>query len=105
MDRITHLPKTEQGHSAICVLVDKLAKMGHLALCKDTNSGEATAKWFMDSCFRFAGWPSKVISDRCPESTNKIAAALMKALGNEHCKSALYHPLCIIRNAMVRLSP
>ena len=92
MNRITHLPKTEKGHTAIFVVVDKFTKMCHLALCKDTDDAEATAVLFKDNCFRFHGWPSKVISDRGPEFTNKFAAALMKSLGTEHCKSISYHP-------------
>ena len=32
MDRITHLPKTEQGHTAISVVVDKLTKMSSCAV-------------------------------------------------------------------------
>jgi len=92
MDRITHLPKTEKGHTAIFVVVDKFTKMCHLAPCKDTDDAEATAVLFKDNCFRFHGWPSKVISDRGPEFTNKFAAVLMKALGTEHCKSTSYHP-------------
>ena len=67
MDRITHLPKTEKGHTAICVVVDKFTKMCHLAPCKDTDNAEATAVLFKDNCFRFHGWPSKVISGRGPD--------------------------------------
>jgi len=67
MDRITHLPKTEKGHIAIFVVVDKFTKMCHLAPCKDTDNAEATAVLFKDNCFRFHGWPSKVISGRGPD--------------------------------------
>ncbi len=91
MDRITHLPKTEKGHTAIFVVVDKFTKMCHLTPCRDTDDAEATAALFRDNCFRFHGWPSKVISDRGPEFTNKFAAALMKSVGTEHCKSTSYH--------------
>ena len=60
MDRITHLTKkkTEQGHTAIFVVVDKLTKMCHLVPCKDTNHAEVAAVLFKDNCFRFHGWPS-----------------------------------------------
>ena len=37
MDRITHLPKTGKGHTAIFVAVDKLTKMVHMAPCHDTR--------------------------------------------------------------------
>ncbi len=92
MDRITHLPKTEKGHTAIFVVVDKFTKMCHLAPCRDTDDAEATAALFRDNCFRFHGWLSKVISDRGPEFTNKFTAALMKSVGTAHCKSTSYHP-------------
>lgn len=91
MNGITHLLKTGQRLTAICV-VDQLTKMCHLAPCKDIDNAEATALLFKDKCFRFHGWSSKVIRDRGLEFTNMFAAALMKALGIEHCKSTSYHP-------------
>ncbi len=65
MDRITHLLKTEKGHTAIFVVT----KMCHqiLAPCKDTDDAEATTVLFKDNCFGFHGWPGKVISDRGPD--------------------------------------
>ena len=87
MDRITHLPKTEQGHTAIFVVVGKFTKKCHIAPCRDTDDAEATAVLFKDNCFRSHGWPSKVISDRGLEFTNKFVVALMQAFGTEHCKS------------------
>ena len=50
--------------------------MCHLAPCRDTDDAEATAALFRDNCFRFHGWPSKGISDRGPDFTNKFTAAM-----------------------------
>ena len=92
MDGGTHLPKTEKRHTAIFVVVDKFTKICQLAPCRDTDDAEATAVLFKDNCFRFHGWPSKAVSDRGPEFTNKFAVVLVKSLGTEHCKSTSYHP-------------
>ena len=64
MDRITHLPKTKQGHTTICVVVDKLAKTCHLTLCKDTNGAEASTMLLRTTAVgllagQVAGWLAK----------------------------------------------
>ena len=92
MDRITHLPKTAEGHTSIFVAVDKLTKMVRLAAGHDTDDAEATATLFRDTVFRSHGMPFTVVSDRGTEFTNKFAAALFKALGTDHCKSTSFHP-------------
>ena len=92
MDRITHLPRTERGHTAIFVAVDKLTKMVRLAPCRDTDNAEATADLFKDNVFRSHGMPVTVVSDRGPKFTNKFAAALLQALGTDHCKSIPFRP-------------
>lgn len=92
MKRITHLPKTAKGITAIFVVVDKFTKLCHLAPCRDTDDAEATAVLFRNNCFRFHGWRSWVISDTGPEFTYKFAAALLKPVDTVHCKSTSYHP-------------
>ena len=92
IDRITHLPKTAEGHTSIFVAVDKLTKMVRLAAGHDTDDAEATATLFRDTVFRSHGMPFTVVSDRGTEFTNKFAAALFKALGTDHCKSTSFHP-------------
>ena len=51
MDRITHLPKTAEGHTSIFVAVDKLTKMVRLAAGHDTDDAEATATRSGVLCF------------------------------------------------------
>ena len=38
MDRITELPKTKRGHTAILVVVDKLTKMTRFAPVKNEST-------------------------------------------------------------------
>ena len=48
----THLPKIQQGHTAIAVVVDMMTKRCHLVACRDTVNAMATAVLLKDSCFR-----------------------------------------------------
>ena len=76
MHKTTRLqvPKIQQGHTAISVVVDKLTKTCHLVACRDTANATATAVLLKDSCFRIHVWPSQVIRNRGPNKfTNKFA--------------------------------
>jgi hypothetical protein len=64
MDHIVKLPRTANGHDAICVFVDRLSKMVHLAPCTESATCEDFARLFRDTVFKLHGLPREVISDR-----------------------------------------
>ena len=48
MDFIMHLPKTNNGHTALLVVVDKLSKMMHLIPTTVQVSGKETARLYVN---------------------------------------------------------
>ena len=92
-DRITHLPKTKNGHTAILVVVDRLTKMTHFMPCRDDSTAQDIARLFVDNVWKHHGMPLRITTDRGPEFTNKaFIAALCELVGTMHCKSTAYHP-------------
>ena len=49
VDRITNLPKTKQGFTAILVVVDRLTKMTHFMPCKNESTAHDIARQFVDN--------------------------------------------------------
>ena len=91
-DRITNLPKTKQGFTAILVVVDRLTKMTHFMPCKNESTAHDIARLFVDNIWKHHGMPLRITTDRGPEFTNKFIAALCELVGTMHCKSTAYHP-------------
>ena len=48
MDRITQLPKTKRGHTAILVVVDKLTRMTRFAPVKNESTAADIAQVFAE---------------------------------------------------------
>ena len=51
MDFIMQLPETDNGHTALLVVVDKLSKMTHLIPTTTQVTGEETARLYVDHVF------------------------------------------------------
>ena len=91
-DRITHLPETDKGHTAILVVMDKLTKMVHFAPCRDDDNAERMAELFVENVYKLHGSPLEVLTDRGTEFCNKFADAVLKIVGTLHHKTTAYHP-------------
>ena len=91
-DRITHLPKTKSGHTAIWVVVDRLTKMAHFAACRDDSNATEIADLSAEHVFCRHGMAKVVVTDRGTEFCNKFSDAVVKAVGTYHNKSTAYHP-------------
>jgi transposase InsO family protein len=92
MDFITQLPRTESGHDAILVVVDKLTKMVHLVATTTTATAEQTARLYVDHIWKLHGVPQKVVTDRDPLFTSHFTQALCRMLGTKQAMSTAYHP-------------
>ena len=75
-DRITNLPKTKQGFTAILVVVDRLTKTTHFMPRKNESTAHDIARLFVDNIWKHHGMPLRITTDRGPEFTNKFIAAL-----------------------------
>jgi len=92
VDFIVQLPKTNEGHDAICVFVDRLTKMVHLVPCTSNIDAEGTARLFIDHVWKLHGIPSTFVSDRGSVCTSKFFACLCQELNINQLLSTAYHP-------------
>ena len=72
MDFVTGLPRTQRGHDAIWVIVDRLTKSAHFIATNNTYSLERYAQLYVDEIMRLHGAPVSIISDRDPRFTSRF---------------------------------
>ena len=92
MDLITQLPKTEKGHTAIIVFVDRLSKMTVLSPARTDMGAKEVAHIFMDKvCSRF-GFPKSIVSDRDTRFTSAFFKEVCLHLNIKQNMSTAFHP-------------
>jgi transposase InsO family protein len=92
MDLITQLPRTQLGHDAIVVFVDKLTKMAHYCACTTSIDAPSLATLFFHEVVRHHGLPLAIVSDRDTRFTSIFWRALWSQLGTRLSMSSAYHP-------------
>ena len=92
MDFVTGLPKTQRGHDAIWVIVDRLTKSAHFIATNNTYSLEKYARLFVDEIVRLHGAPVSIVSDRDPRFTSRFWPNLQDAMGTKLHFSTAFHP-------------
>ena len=92
MDFITSLPRTQKGHDAIWVVVDRLTKMARFISTKTTVTANELAYLFVDELFRFYGLPMDIVSDRDSKFTSEFWSQVFKKLETTLSMSSADHP-------------
>ena len=92
VDFVTDLPRTQGGHDAMCVFVDKLTKMVRVIPTTTGVGGSETADMLVDHIFKLHGMPRRVISDRGTQFMSRYFQRLTERLGIEHFASTSHHP-------------
>ena len=92
MDFIVSLPRTQKGHDAIWVVVDRLTKMARFIATKTTVTAPELAYQFVDELFRFYGLPMDIVSDRDPKFTSDFWMQVFKKLETTLSMSSTDHP-------------
>ncbi|XP_027158198.1 uncharacterized protein LOC113759821 [Coffea eugenioides] len=92
MDFVSGLPRTQKGHDAIWVIVDRLTKTAHFLPVNMKYSLEKLAKLYMDEVVRLHGVPVSIVSDRDPRFVSRFWQKLQEALGTKLNYSTAYHP-------------
>src|SRR5262249_44456711 len=92
MDFVVGLPRTQRGHDAIWVDVDRLTKSAHFIPIKLSQPVEQLAKLYVDNVVRLHGIPVSIISDRDARFTFKVWKGLQVALGTQIKLSTTFHP-------------
>ena len=64
MDFIVGLPRTQRGYDSIWVIVDRLTKVAHFLLVKNTYSGARLAELYMERIVCLHGVSKKIVSNR-----------------------------------------
>ena len=92
MDFIVDLPTTQGGYDAILVVVNRLTKMAHFILTRESVSAPQVADLFISHVFRLHGLPRSIVSDRDTHFTSHFWTAVFDALKTELGMSSGDHP-------------
>ena len=69
MDFVTHLPRTQQRHDTVSVIVDRLTKSAHFLTVRMTFSLERFFRLYIREIVRLHGVLVSIVSDRDPRFT------------------------------------
>ena len=92
MDFFTGLPKTQKGHNAIWVVVDRLSKIAHFLPVPEDISAYQLADLYISRIVSLQGVPKRIISDRGSLFISKFWESLQQAMGTRLSFSTAYHP-------------
>ena len=92
MDFVTHLPRTSQGHDAVWVIVDRLAKSTHFLAVRMTFIMERFYRLYIREIVRLHGVPVSIVSDRDSRFTTYFWKSFQKAIGTRLTMSTTFHP-------------
>jgi hypothetical protein len=92
MDFFVGFSLTSHRHNAILVIVDKLTKIAHFILVRDTYEVTDVASVFVSEVICLHRIPKKIISDRDSRFTLRFWTSLSSALRMQLNLSTAYHP-------------
>ncbi|CAA3011866.1 DNA RNA polymerases superfamily [Olea europaea subsp. europaea] len=92
MDFLFGLPRTQNGHDGVWVIVDRLTKIARFLPIKITYSLSKLAKLYVDEIVSLYGVPVSIVSDRDPRFTSKFWPSLQGAMGTKLHFSRAFHP-------------
>ena len=92
MDFVTHLPRTQQRHEAVWVIVDRLTKSAHFLAVRMTFALERFCQLYIREVVRLHRVPVSIVSDRDPRFTTHFWKSFQKAMGTQLTMSTAFHP-------------
>ena len=92
MDFVTHLPRTQQRHDAVWVIVDRLTKSAHFLAVQMTFALEKFCRLYIREIVRLHEVPVSIVSDRDPRFTTHFWKSFQKAMGTRLTMSTTSHP-------------
>ena len=72
MDFVIGLPRTQAGHDAIWVIVDRLTKLAHFLAIRNNFSLDKLAKLYISEIIKLYGVPTSIVSNRDPRFTSRF---------------------------------
>jgi hypothetical protein len=92
MDWITKLPTSFNYDSILTITDHDCSKAAFLLSCKETMGTEELAQIYFSKVFPHYGIPDKIISDRDPQLTSKLAKEICQIAKIDQNISMAYHP-------------
>ena len=81
MDFVTHLPRTQQRHDVVWVIVDRLTKSAHFLVVQMTFTLEEFYRLYSCEIVSLHRVPVSIVSDRDPRFMAHFWKSFQKALG------------------------
>ena len=88
----THLPRPQQCHDAVWVVVDRLPKSAHFLTVRTTFALERFYRLYIREIVRLHGVPVSIVSDRDPRFTAHFWKSFQKDMGTRLTMSIAFHP-------------
>ena len=92
MDFVVRLPRSQQNHNAIWVIINRLTKTMHFVVYSMTYLVERLSHLYIQHIVRLYGVPVTIVSDRDSRFTAKFWRSLQMALGTSLNLSSAFHP-------------
>src|SRR3954462_9925419 len=92
MDFVTGFPRSQKGHDAIFVVIDRFSKVAHFLPVKETVSASQLADLYVSRIVSLHGIPLEISSDRGSLFTSRFWDSFQEAMGTHLSFSTAYHP-------------
>ena len=91
MDFVTHLPRTQQSHGVVWVIVDRLTKSAHFLAVQMTFTLEEFYRLCIQEIVRLHGVPVSIVLDQDPRFTTHFWEIFQRAIGTRLMMSTAFH--------------
>jgi transposase InsO family protein len=92
MDFITGFPRSQKGHDAIFVVIDRFSKVAHFLPVKETITASQLADLYVSRIVSLHGVPLEISSDRGSLFTSRFWKGFQEAMGTHLSFSTAFHP-------------
>jgi len=92
MDLITGFPRSQKGHNAIFVIINRFSKVAHFLPVKETITASQLADLYVSRIVSLHGIPLEISSDRGSLFTSRFWESFQQAMGTRLSFSTAFHP-------------
>jgi hypothetical protein len=92
MDFITGFPRSQKGHDAIFVVIDRFSKVAHFLPVKEMITASQLADLYVSRIVSLHGVPLEISSDRGSLFTSRFWNSFQEAMGTHLSFSTAFHP-------------
>jgi transposase InsO family protein len=89
---VTGFPRSQKGHDAILVVIDRFSKVAHFLRVKETITTSQLADLYVSRIVSLHGVPLEISSDRGSLFTSRFWESFQEAMGTHMSFSTAYHP-------------